>query len=103
MKDIMGSNVMLSDVNGSYSVLPQYDPFGQSQSTSLTKFGYTGELKDESGLEFLRARYYDMSIGRFINADPESGSIANPISMNGYAYEIFLLYQPLIIVQRAVF
>jgi RHS repeat-associated protein len=36
-----------------------------------TPFGYSGEYLDcESGLIYLRARYYDPAAGRFISADP---------------------------------
>ena len=77
---------MLADSSANWTVLPQYDPFGKSKATSLTKFGYTGEQMDASGLEFLRARYYDTDLGQFISHDPESGSASDPITMNGYAY-----------------
>ena len=71
---------MLADATANWTVLPQYDPFGNSAPTSLTNFGYTGEQKDASGLEFLRARYYDPNLGIFISKDPESKN------MNGYNY-----------------
>ena len=35
---------------------------------------------------YLRARYYDPSIGRFISYDIEEGSISNPQDMNRYVY-----------------
>jgi hypothetical protein len=34
----------------------------------------------------LRARYYDPSLGRFINVDPWTGRFRNPASLNRYAY-----------------
>ncbi|MFC3746448.1 RHS repeat-associated core domain-containing protein [Paenibacillus sp. GCM10012306] len=41
----------------------------QKEKTS-NPFKYTGEVYDEeSGLYSLRARYYDSSIGRFLNED----------------------------------
>ena len=86
LQDALGSNVMLADATANWTVLPQYDPFGQSAPTSLTKFGYTGEQKDASGLEFLRARYYDQNLGIFTSKDPESGSVGNPAGGNGYNY-----------------
>lgn len=50
-------------------------------------YGYTGEqLDDESGLIYLRARYYDSEIGRFVNQDTYKGSYENPLSMNKYSY-----------------
>jgi RHS repeat-associated protein len=48
---------------------------------------YQSEQKDsESGLIYLRARYYDPSIGRFTSQDPLSGSLSSPASQNGYNY-----------------
>ena len=54
---------------------------------SNQNFGYTGEMLDaESGLLYLRARYYDPSIGRFISADPYLGRMAEPVTQNRYIY-----------------
>jgi RHS repeat-associated protein len=48
---------------------------------------FQSEQKDsESGLVYLRARYYDPTIGRFASQDPMSGSIGDPASQNGYNY-----------------
>lgn len=50
-------------------------------------FAYTGEIHDEeSGLIYLRARYYDPQIGRFITEDTYEGQITNPLSLNLYTY-----------------
>jgi len=43
-------------------------------------------LDAESGLLYLRARYYDPSIGRFISADPYLGRMAEPVTQNRYIY-----------------
>ena len=54
-------------INEPYS----YDAFGNiiSQDTP-DPFGYCGEYRDsESGLIYLRNRYYDSSTGRFITED----------------------------------
>ncbi len=50
-----------------------YDGFGNhtDNASISTPFGYTGEYQDLcSGLIYLRNRYYDPSIGRFITEDP---------------------------------
>lgn len=52
-----------------------YDSFGQITSQSdesvTLRFAYTGREYDaESGQYFYRARYYDPTVGRFINEDP---------------------------------
>jgi RHS repeat-associated protein len=60
-----------------------YDVFGATRSqsgTSDTVFRFTGEQRDsDSGLYYLRARYYDPDIGRFLSQDPLPGG-------NLYAY-----------------
>ncbi|MDF2804183.1 MAG: hypothetical protein K0S61_4088, partial [Anaerocolumna sp.] len=48
---------------------------------------YAGEVYDEeTGLYYLRARYYDPALGRFINEDSVEGQVNNPLSLNLYTY-----------------
>ena len=48
---------------------------------------YAGEYFDnETGMYYLRARYYDPHIGRFISEDSYWGEDANPLSLNLYTY-----------------
>jgi len=48
---------------------------------------FTGEQFDQSlRFYYLRARYYNPEIGRFITADPVEGSIYEPISLHKYLY-----------------
>ena len=52
-------------------------------------FLYNGELgvaTDSSGLYYMRARYYNPEIKRFINQDVMTGSIVNTPTLNRYAY-----------------
>ncbi|HUS26082.1 MAG TPA: glycosyl hydrolase family 18 protein [Nevskiaceae bacterium] len=68
-----------------------YDPFGKQTSGSTTTSNYTfqAEQKDaESSLTYLRARYYDPTIGRFTAQDPYAGTLDNPQTQNGYNYAI---------------
>ncbi|WP_421617416.1 RHS repeat-associated core domain-containing protein [Brevibacillus sp. TJ4] len=47
----------------------------------------SGEMYDEkAGLYYLRARYYDPSIGRFISEDTYKGQVDNPLNLNRYTY-----------------
>ena len=50
----------------------EYDVFGgvRAQTGATTERSYTGEQNDPTGLEYLRARYYDASTGRFLSQDP---------------------------------
>lgn len=55
----------------------------------LFDFQFSKEQNDsENNLYFLRARYYDPSIGRFISKDPVKGPLTNPQSQNPYAYSL---------------
>ena len=68
------------------------DQAGGKQSANASKvlnkyFGYAGEMWDsEAGLQYLRARYYDPEIGRFLTRDSITGVIENPLSQNRYTY-----------------
>lgn len=71
-----------------------YDSYGKRNETILysvkeaeiNPFGYRGEAHTEVGLQYLRARYYNPEIGRFIQMDTYFGSMTNPISQNRYTY-----------------
>jgi RHS repeat-associated protein len=51
-------------------------------------FGFTGEQDEIAGLIFLRARYYDPGIGRFISKDPFPGVLTLPSSLHPYQYAL---------------
>jgi RHS repeat-associated protein len=68
-----------------------YDAYGNMLSSFsgavLTDLLYAGEQRDaDSGLYYLRARYYDPSTGRFTALDPAAGSPQDPISLHKYLY-----------------
>ncbi|MBQ8188505.1 MAG: RHS repeat-associated core domain-containing protein [Lachnospiraceae bacterium] len=48
--------------------------------------GQYGVETDQNGLYYMRARYYDQDIKRFINRDVVSGNIGNSQSLNRYCY-----------------
>lgn len=50
--------------------------------------GYTGELTDDNGLVYLRARYYNPGTGQFLTSDPIEGKPGNPTSFNKYGYAL---------------
>jgi RHS repeat-associated protein len=64
---------------------PYGEPFGSS-GTSQTSYGFTGEPTDANGLLYLRARYYNPTIGTFMSLDPFEGMWSEPMSLNGYGY-----------------
>ena len=67
-----------------------YDAFGnliESTGTTANNYRYCGEQFDETtGLYYLRARYMNPSVGRFITMDSYEGSIDDPVSLHKYLY-----------------
>ena len=72
----------------------RYDAFGKLLShggPSAQRYRFTGEQQDPEVLRdlyYLRARYYDPSLGRFWTKDPLSGSVGRPQTQNAYAYGV---------------
>ena len=87
-----GDVIALTDENGTVKNTYSYDEWGNITSISETSgleqpIRYCGEYYDtESGLYYLRARYYDPMTGRFISKDSLEGQIDNPLSLNLYTY-----------------
>lgn len=91
LEDGSGNTRFTANSSGSKSSSANYDPFGNIRSSSgiLPYFQFSKEQNDsESNLYFLRARYYDPSIGRFISKDPVKGVLTLPQSQNPYAYAL---------------
>ncbi len=56
-------------------------------SAAVTSHLYSGEQTDAlTGMQYLRARYYDPSTGRFNRVDPFAGNTQGPQSLHKYAY-----------------
>jgi RHS repeat-associated protein len=50
-------------------------------------FGFTGhEMDSETGLIYMKARFYDPRVGLFLSEDPFEGSIFEPASLHRYLY-----------------
>jgi RHS repeat-associated protein len=65
------------------------DAYGSLVSDTTTRqiHVYAGEYWDmDARLLYLRARWYDPRLGRFISADPFEGKPTDPRSLNRYAY-----------------
>lgn len=67
-----------------------YDIWGKpirAEETIANPFRYSGEYWDNTtGLQYLRARWYNPTDGRFISKDTYEGDITNPLSLNLYTY-----------------
>jgi RHS repeat-associated protein len=101
VKDGLGSVTDITDENGFKVQHYEYTAFGKiarvtdGNGNDVTQnpgvepyFTYTGrEYDKESGLYYYRARYYDANIGRFLQVDPDAGTVSSPLSIvNSYVY-----------------
>ncbi|WP_232371603.1 RHS repeat domain-containing protein [Leptospira ainazelensis] len=90
--DHLGSVNMITDGYGNPASGPEpgvsyvsYEPYGSinrndSYGPDIFRYKYTGQVEDkESGLYFYKARYYEPTLGRFLQAD----SLVMPNSPNG--------------------
>ena len=85
-----GDVVSLADGSGYVTRNYDYDPFGvqigYNAGADNNPYRYSGEYYDaESGYTFLRARYYDPAIGRFISEDP---------ALDGYNWYVYCENDP---------
>ena len=85
-----GDIVNLTDETGAVAKSYTYDAFGveiNPDTGDVNVFRFCGEYFDtETGTIYLRARYYQASIGRFISRDSYAGKNTDPLSLNLYTY-----------------
>ena len=90
MYDGRGSVSNLTSQYGYNMVSYKYDEFGNQRESGWSNFnsyGYNGESYDYiTGLQYLRARYYDPATGRFLTQDTVQGDVMNPLTQNLYSY-----------------
>lgn len=101
LKDSSGSITEIVNSSGTIMQQYSYNAFGKVSSVLdgsganvtgsapiKTAFAFIGrELDAETGFYYVRARYYDPSIGRFMQEDPNPGVMSSPLSMvNKYIY-----------------
>ena len=80
ISDRLGSVVALTSASGGAVLRYIYDAWGNIHSTTGSDITnphmFTGrEYDPESGLYFYRARYYDQTIGRFLQKDPRKNAV----------------------------
>jgi RHS repeat-associated protein len=100
--DNLGSPRVITNGSGSVVSRHDYRPFGEELCAGTggrtTGMGFCGggdtnrkkftgyERDSETGLDFAQARYFSSTEGRFTSPDTLLGSVANPQSLNRYAY-----------------
>jgi RHS repeat-associated protein len=76
---------MLTNAAGEVTATFTYGPYGKpegSTGSATTPLGFAGQLTDSAtGLQFLRARFYDPATGQFLSRDP-----AIKVSGSAYGY-----------------
>lgn len=87
----IGSTIFLTNSSGKIVEEYSYGTYGEllSGDSSKTKYLYNGQYgiqKEINGLLYMRTRYYNPEVKRFINQDIVLGSITNSQSLNRYAY-----------------
>jgi RHS repeat-associated protein len=96
--DHLGSTNVVTDENGNLVQTLDYYPYGDTRISVATstneKRKFIGQFTDDSGLDYLNARYYDPAQGRFLSedpvflADPKKQDFRNPQDLNSYSYAV---------------
>jgi RHS repeat-associated protein len=92
-RDTLGSTRVVTGQNQEVRGRYDYMPFGEECYAGRSGYGgevrqkFTGKERDEeTGMDYMQARYFSSTQGRFISPDPVAGSCWNPQSLNAYSY-----------------
>ena len=89
--DHLGSTSVVTDANGANAETRLYKPWGEQRYPGGMQpgFGFTGQRGEPAlGLYDYKARWYDVSLGRFIQADTIVPGAGNPSAWDMYAYTL---------------
>ncbi|MDD2916578.1 MAG: colicin E3/pyocin S6 family cytotoxin [Candidatus Gracilibacteria bacterium] len=102
LDDHLGGSNLDTDMSGEVLQITDYLPYGNQRITQRNgdyknKYGFIGKEKDnESGLNYVEARYYDSNLGRFVAQDRVFWEIGktkrgnkvlyDPQQLNSYGY-----------------
>ena len=86
-----GNLAATSSPMGAYSPTPLTDAFGDLVSGTRQTYDWNGAwgYRNEAltgGLQKVGVRWYDPTVGRFLQQDPWLGSIYAPLTLNAYGY-----------------
>ncbi|MCP4537123.1 MAG: RHS repeat-associated core domain-containing protein, partial [Chloroflexi bacterium] len=87
LPDALGSIRQTTDDAGAVSGSREWTPFGVEVGAARGGLGYTGEWFDGSTeMAYLRARWFDGTVGRFTSEDPWEGEQEEPQTLHPYIY-----------------
>jgi RHS repeat-associated protein len=91
LTDNLGSVVGVTDSSGTLVSESRYLPFGETRSDvgtiNQTDFGYTFQRNlTDTGLMDYNARFYDPTIGKFVQPDTLVSSVGSSQGLNRYTY-----------------
>ncbi len=89
--DCRGSTTSIIAPDGTLTTGYSYDEFGNQELTGSSSFlnevTFTGSVSDiSSGLQYMNARFYNPTTGRFLSQDTYSGNAYDPWTQHLYAY-----------------
>ncbi|MCC6266176.1 MAG: hypothetical protein IT300_01295 [Dehalococcoidia bacterium] len=83
LADGLGSTMAIVDSSGNSQKSYTYDVYGEATPSGglSNEFDFAGQQTDGTGLQYLRAKYYDPAAGTFLSRDPlQSPGWAGPQS-----------------------
>ena len=87
LRDALGSTIALTDSSRTIQEQYTYDPYGNTSLSgsggSNNYFQFTGREDDYASLYYMRSRYYNPAIARFMSRDP--AGFAGGLNMYAYA------------------
>ena len=88
----VGSTMAVTAVDGEVTAKYNYSPYGEllegeyDENIPFLYNGQFGVMTDGNGLYYMRARYYNVDIKRFINQDVLIGTLERISSLNRFSY-----------------
>jgi len=95
LADGLGSTMATTDASGAIVNSYTYDVYGKTTASSGSQpndFQFAAQQTDPTGLQYLRARYYDPETGAFVSRDPlaiRRSWIENPFTYAASAPTLF--------------
>jgi len=89
--NLRGDLAATSSPTGAYAPAPLTDAFGDTVAGARPTYDWNGAwgYRNEAltgGLQKVGVRWYDPTVGRFLQQDPWLGSIYAPLTLNAYGY-----------------